>query len=215
MTTRHSVMSVLKLVTFWKKLIKRLYYLFSFQYKRHWTLLSNTLVDEDNSNTWNRSLEKTYEKTFNLELKYIPTLRAGGVGIYSPVWPKPVQMSSICRKLFVRVILPPSPGAGENLESRRSGVVTTLRGGGSLGSVPLVNVDREKLLLFVYTGGMRDARLTRRARLVYAGSRITTLIKRSGGVDAAAGSFGGAVIPQSIYDLRPLTPATPRRNESC
>lgn len=87
--------------------------------------------------------------------------------------------------------------------------------GGSLGSVPLVNVDREKLLLFVYTGGMRDARLTRRARLVYAGSRITTLIKRSGGVDAAAGSFGGAVIPQSIYDLRPLTPATRRRNESC
>lgn len=88
-------------------------------------------------------------------------------------------------------------------------------GGGSLGSVPPVNVDREKLLLFVYTGGMRDARLTRRARLVYAGSRITTLIKRSGGVDAAAGSFGGAVIPQSIYDLRPLTPATRRRNESC
>lgn len=89
-------------------------------------------------------------------------------------------------------------------------------GGGSLGSVPPVNVDREKLLLFVYTGGMRDARLTRRARLVYVGSRITTLIKRSGGVDAAAaGSFGGAVIPQSIYDLRPLTPATRRRNESC
>lgn len=127
-------------------------------------------------------------------------------------------MSSICRKLFLRVILPPSPGAGENLESRRSGVVTTPRegGGGSLGSVPPVNVDREKLLLFVYTGGMRDARLTRRARLVYVGSRITTLIKRSGGVDAAAaGSFGGAVIPQSIYDLRPLTPATRRRNESC
>lgn len=113
-----------------------------------------------------------------------------------------------------RVILPPSPGAGENLESRRSGVVTTPRGG-SLGSVPPVNVDREKLLLFVYTGGMRDARLTRRARLVYVGSRITSLIKRSGGVDAAAGSFGGAVIPQSIYDLRPLTPATRRRNESC
>lgn len=90
-------------------------------------------------------------------------------------------------------------------------------GGGSLGSVPPVNVDREKLLLFVYTGGMRDARLTRRARLVYAGSRITTLIKRSGGVDAAAGSFGGAVIPQSIYDLRPSPPppATRRSNESC
>lgn len=71
--------------------------------------------------------------------------------------------------------------------------------------------------MFVYTGGMRDARLTRRARLVYVGSRITTLIKRSGGVDAAAaaGSFGGAVIPQSIYDLHPLTPATRRRNESC
>lgn len=61
-------------------------------------------------------------------------------------------------------------------------------------------------------------RLTRRARLVYVDSRITALIKRSGGVDAAAGSFGGAVIPQSIYDLRPLTaatPATPRGNESC
>lgn len=53
------------------------------------------------------------------------------------------------------------------------------------------------------------ARLTRRARLVYADSRITALINRSGGVDAAAaaGSFGGAVIPQSIYDLRPLTPS--------
>lgn len=65
---------------------------------------------------------------------------------------------------------------------------------------------------------MRDVRLARRARLVYVDSWITTLIKRSGGVDDgmpdAAGSFGGAVIPQPIYDLRPLPPPLHRRNES-
>lgn len=111
----------------------------------------------------------------------------GGVGgIYSPVWPKPVQMPSICRKLFECVILPASPDAGEIPESRRSGVVTSPRprGGWRLPRERPQQMSIGKNCFCLCTQGWGIASVTRvlagGPRLVYVDSRITALIKRSG-----------------------------------